>query len=155
MSFIYAGDLMADAAFKLLLTSISARLVDVRTKAETHFVGAPVLPVKNSLDQNLQSQYCQIEWQLFPTMLKNDSFIAELEQQLTLWHEQDGVDKQDRDLLFLCRSDVRSAHAAHVATLLGCNKSYNITHGFEGGANENGHRSQISGWKFMGLPWSQ
>ena len=154
MSLMYAGDIAVDAAFKLLMSRSSTRLIDVRTTAETTFVGAPdLLDLPNG--KNLQGQYCLIEWQLFPSMQKNDMFMAALNEMLEIWQEQDQIAKQDRVLLFLCRSGVRSAYAADIATQLGCSKSYNLTGGFEGDANEKGHRATLSGWKFMGLPWSQ
>lgn len=154
MSLIYADDLAPDAAFKLLLEDTSTFLIDVRTKAETIFVGAPNLSsLKNG--QDLSAKYCLIEWQLFPSMQTNDNFIAELEAKLDTWQHNDGIEKQNRNLLFLCRSGVRSAYAADVATKMGCNKSYNISGGFEGDVNEGGHRGKTSGWKFTGLPWSQ
>lgn len=145
MSLIYADDLMPDAVFKLLQDNTSSYLIDVRTKAETIFVGVPAI----------QDRYCLIEWQLFPSMKINDSFIEELSTQLDKWQSQDGIEKQDRDLYFLCRSGVRSASAADAATKLGCSKSYNIAGGFEGDVDKNGHRAHLSGWKFTGLPWTQ
>lgn len=154
MPLIYADDLTPDAAFKLLLDDASTYLIDVRTKAETIFVGVPQLSnLPNGVD--LSEKYCQIEWQLFPAMQTNDNFIAELGAQLDKWQSQDGIEAADRNLLFLCRSGVRSAYAADVATKMGCNKSYNILGGFEGDVNEAKHRSKLSGWKFTGLPWSQ
>ncbi|MGL1922373.1 MAG: rhodanese-like domain-containing protein [Hyphomicrobiales bacterium] len=154
MSLIYADDLAPDAAFKLLLEEPSTILIDVRTKAETIFVGLPNLSnLENG--QDLSANYCLIEWQLFPSMQTNDNFIAELEAKLESWQQKDGVEKQARNLLFLCRSGVRSAYAADVATKMGCSKSYNISGGFEGDVNEGGHRGTLSGWKFTGLPWSQ
>lgn len=154
MSLIYIGDLSVCDAYQLLNEDMSARLIDVRTKAETIFVGAPHLSnLPNGND--VLDKYCQIEWQLFPSMQKNAKFIAELDTQLNLWAEYDNVQKQDRNLLFLCRSGVRSAYAADIATQMGCNKSYNIAYGFEGDVNEDGHRAKLSGWKFQGLPWSQ
>lgn len=150
MSLIYADDLEPDEAFKLLLKDPSTYLVDVRTKAETIFVGAPNLSANQS-----ENKYCLIEWQLFPSMQTNDSFIEQLSAKLEEWQSQDGVKSENRNLLFLCRSGVRSAYAADVATKMGCSKSFNISGGFEGDVNQDGHRAMLSGWKFTGLPWSQ
>ncbi|MBL1241593.1 MAG: rhodanese-like domain-containing protein [OCS116 cluster bacterium] len=154
MTLIYADDLTPNAAFKCLLEDASTYLIDVRTKAETIFVGTPNLSdLPNAAD--LTEKYCLIEWQLFPSMQTNDNFIAELSAKLKQWQDKDGVEAADRNLLFLCRSGVRSAYAADVATKMGCNKSYNISGGFEGDVDDGGHRSHLSGWKFTGLPWSQ
>lgn len=146
MSHIYADDLAPESAFKMLQDDSATHLIDVRTKAETIFVGVPNIAA---------DKYCLIEWQLFPSMQTNDNFIAELKAHLDKWQNEDGILPADRNLVFLCRSGVRSAHAADVATQLGCNKSYNISGGFEGDVNEGGHRGQLNGWKFTGLPWSQ
>lgn len=148
MSLAYAGVIEADTAYNLLNSDSSSCIIDVRTKAEITFVGAPKLA-------DAQHRYCLIEWQLFPTMQKNDKFIEQLNVQLTEWEKQDGIPNQDRPLLFLCRSGVRSEYAAEVATQMGCTKCYNIVGGFEGDVDINGHRAKVSGWQFLDLPWSQ
>jgi rhodanese-related sulfurtransferase len=56
--------------------------------------------------------------------------------------------------MLLCRSGVRSIAAAKRATELGV-EAYNILEGFEGDANDNGHRGLKGGWRFRGLPWQQ
>ncbi|RYF58086.1 MAG: rhodanese-like domain-containing protein, partial [Comamonadaceae bacterium] len=33
--------------------------------------------------------------------------------------------------------------------------AYNVLEGFEGDADENGHRNLRGGWRFRGLPWRQ
>ena len=54
--------------------------------------------------------------------------------------------------MLLCRSGVRSIAAAKRATELGL-EAYNILEGFEGDANERGHRGFMGGWRTRGLPW--
>jgi rhodanese-related sulfurtransferase len=49
---------------------------------------------------------------------------------------------------------VRSVAAAKRATELGL-EAYNILEGFEGDANEHGHRGHQGGWRKRGLPWRQ
>ncbi len=152
MSHIYAGDLSTKEAFQALQQDPACKLIDVRTKAEAVFVGAPKLG-SDILTEN-QEAYCLLEWQSFPSMQKNDSFVEQLHQQLRIWQQDDNVDIKDRKLLFLCRSGVRSKHAADVATQLGCLNSHNILGGFEGDVDSNGHRATVSGWKYEKLPWS-
>ena len=53
-----------------------------------------------------------------------------------------------------CRSGVRSVSAARRATELGIT-AYNILEGFEGDADEEGHRGRKGGWRMRGLPWRQ
>jgi rhodanese-related sulfurtransferase len=57
-------------------------------------------------------------------------------------------------LMLLCRSGVRSIAAAKRATELGL-EAYNILEGFEGDANDSGHRGFKGGWRTRGLPWRQ
>jgi rhodanese-related sulfurtransferase len=54
----------------------------------------------------------------------------------------------------LCRSGVRSSHAAALATANGWRAAYNILEGFEGDKNAAGQR-RVNGWQMAGLPWSQ
>jgi rhodanese-related sulfurtransferase len=56
--------------------------------------------------------------------------------------------------VLLCRSGVRSIAAAKRATELGL-QAYNILEGFEGDADEEGHRGRKGGWRLRGLPWRQ
>jgi rhodanese-related sulfurtransferase len=53
-------------------------------------------------------------------------------------------------LLFLCRSGVRSHHAAELAANAGFQNAYNVLEGFEG---EQG--AGFNGWRAAGLPWRQ
>lgn len=156
MSFNYAGDLTPKEAYDLLNANGATKIIDVRTKAEAIFVGVPIVSnANNQANSGAQSIYCMLEWQLFPSMQKNDNFVEQLNAMLVQWQSEDNIANEARALLFLCRSGVRSKHAADVATQMGCHKSYNITGGFEGDVDENGHRANLSGWKFSGLPWSQ
>jgi rhodanese-related sulfurtransferase len=56
--------------------------------------------------------------------------------------------------VLLCRSGIRSIAAARRATELGL-EAYNILEGFEGDADEQGHRGRKGGWRLLGLPWRQ
>ena len=55
---------------------------------------------------------------------------------------------------FLCRSGVRSQHAAVLATANGFAAAFNILEGFEGDKNAQGQRA-VNGWRVAGLPWRQ
>jgi len=128
----YEGALYPAEAFEILQSAPGAILVDVRSKAELDWVGS----VPNSIS---------IEWATYPGMKLNAHFISQLEQQ---------VDKESL-VIFLCRSGVRSHHAAAAATLAGYRDSYNILEGFEGDKNADNHRSTLGGWRVAGLPWKQ
>jgi len=128
----YEGALYPTEAFEILQSAPGAILVDVRSKAELDWVGS----VPNSIS---------IEWATYPGMKPNSHFIAQLEQQ---------VDKESL-VIFLCRSGVRSHHAAVAATLAGYRDSYNILEGFEGDKNADNRRNTMGGWRVSGLPWEQ
>ena len=49
---------------------------------------------------------------------------------------------------------MRSAAAAKVATAAGLGPAYNVSEGFEGPLDRDGHRT-VAGWKAAGLPWRQ
>ncbi len=68
--------------------------------------------------------------------------------------EEPSQDGKARSILFLCRSGVRSIAAARAMAERGYTKSFNVTQGFEGGLDDEGHRG-VGGWKALGLPWSQ
>ncbi len=116
-----------------------AHVVDVRTDAEWTYVGFPDLAP-------LGKRLAAISWQVFPAMQVNQDFVAALRQA--------GFTAEDH-LYFLCRSGVRSLHAAVAATAAGFPHAYNIADGFEGPADADGHRGTVAGWKVAGLPWRQ
>ena len=61
----------------------------------------------------------------------------------------------DRQVLFLCRSGVRSVAAAKAATEAGYRSAWNILQGFEGPIDAQKQRGRIGGWRSAGLPWQQ
>jgi rhodanese-related sulfurtransferase len=139
----YAGDLGISEAWDLLAKNPQAQLVDVRTVAEWNFVGLPDL---TPLDRKA---HC-IEWQGYPAMQPNPSFVTDAIEAL----QATGAGPQT-PVLFLCRSGARSRAAAMAMTRAGFEKAFNVAGGFEGDLNNEGHRGEISGWKAAGLPWRQ
>ena len=140
----YGGEVSPLECWDILATAGgNAALVDVRTRAEWAFVGLPVL------DGSVHKVVLQ-EWQSFPHMDVDQSFTTALAAQL----EGLGVSK-DAQLCFLCRSGVRSLAAARAMTADGYSRCLNITGGFEGDPDEEGHRGNRNGWKADGLPWKQ
>jgi len=132
-------------AYHLLETDPETALIDVRTRAEWAFVGLPDLSV---LDRPLWP----IEWVAFPNMARNPTFVDELTARM------DG--NLSARLLFICRSGSRSMAAAlTVAATLGAQgvaaHCTNVSEGFEGDLDQDGHRGRTNGWKARGLPWRQ
>ena len=135
----YAGDLSPQEAWDFLRSNSGATIVDVRTLPEYGYVGRPDL---SSLGRTLPL----VCWQIFPDMRRNEDFVTQVGA-LNL--------SRDEPLLFLCRSGVRSRHAAIAMTAAGYHNCYNIAEGFEGDRDEEGHRGRTGGWKVAGLPWHQ
>jgi len=126
----YAGDVTAALAWQWVQAG-EAVLVDVRTDAERDWVGFVPGAVA-------------VAWKQWPGMALNPQFDDALRAAVPA----------DGKAVLLCRSGVRSVAAARRAAELGLT-AYNILEGFEGDADENGHRNQRGGWRFHGLPWRQ
>jgi sulfur dioxygenase len=126
----YAGDVPPQVAFDWWQRG-DAVLVDVRSDAEREWVGFVPGAVP-------------LAWKQWPGMAMNAGFDQGL---------KDAVPAGKKAVL-LCRSGVRSMWAARRATELGI-EAYNILEGFEGDADEHGHRGQRGGWRLRGLPWRQ
>ncbi|MCZ0735959.1 rhodanese-like domain-containing protein [Phreatobacter sp. AB_2022a] len=139
----YAGDVAPRASLEGLMQNVSAQLVDVRTTAEWAYVGSPDLKAAGK-------EPIRAEWQVFPTMTVDPGFVAKVEAALA----SKGVAK-DAPLYFLCRSGVRSKAAAAAMTQAGYVSCFNVTGGFEGPPDPDGHRGRVAGWKVDGLPWTQ
>jgi rhodanese-related sulfurtransferase len=127
----YAGDVAPGLAWQLVQSG-QATLVDVRTAEELHYVGR----VPGAL---------HIEWAKGREQVRNDKFLEQLAEAVP----------PDRQVLFLCRSGVRSVSAAKAATAAGYRSAWNILQGFEGPLDTQKQRGRIGGWRAAGLPWQQ
>jgi rhodanese-related sulfurtransferase len=134
----YAGDITPEQAWKLLSENAEAVLVDVRTDAEWRFVGVPDLA-------SLGREVVYIEWNAADGE-RNDNFVGDLLEHVPA--------RDDRPVVFLCRSGNRSIGAAEAATEAGITPSYNVIDGFEGQLDGDSHRGG-RGWRAIGLPWKQ
>jgi rhodanese-related sulfurtransferase len=130
MKLPYAGAVTPAEAYALM--QAGAKLVDVRTDAENHYVGA--VPGSD-----------HIEWTTFPEGQRNPDFLKQLEN----------AAGKDETVMFLCRSGVRSHAAAEAATQAGWKEAYNILEGFEGDKDADSHRGTKGGWRYAKLPWVQ
>jgi rhodanese-related sulfurtransferase len=139
----YAGDATPDACWQALQGGKEVVLVDVRTQAEWTFVGVPDL-------RPLGKSPILVEWQRYPGMAVNQSFVAELGAEL----RKRGA-SETTPVYFLCRTGGRSRAAAEAMTAAGFGSCFNVSGGFEGEADGNQHRGLLSGWKAQGLPWFQ
>ena len=127
----YAGA-VTPAEAHALIEAGQARLVDVRTRFESEYVGRiPETPL--------------IEWKPLGASEPNPQFLAQL----------DRVADKSENVLFLCRSGVRSHAAAATAAAAGYKGAFNVLEGFEGDLDADGHRGARGGWRKAGLPWIQ
>jgi rhodanese-related sulfurtransferase len=130
----YAGAVTPREAYDLVQASPRVKLIDVRTNAERDWVGKVALA---------PHQHGAVEWTSWPGAVPNAHFLEQLA----------GLAGPDDVLLFLCRSGVRSRHAAKLATEHGFSQSYDILEGFEGDKDAEGHRKNVNGWCAAGLAW--
>jgi rhodanese-related sulfurtransferase len=122
-------------AYQLLEKRDDVILIDVRTQAERDWVGR--VQIKDT-------QHFPVQWSLYPSGTPNPEFMTQLSS---------AVPNKDSIILFLCRSGVRSRHAAKLATEQGYTSCYDILNGFEGDKDSNGHRKLSNGWCHAGMPW--
>lgn len=126
----YAGAVTPPEAWHLFIAG-AAKIVDVRTAAEVRYVGR----VPGA---------AHVEWHgRDPEQVER--FLAGLRTEAA----------RDEPVLFLCRSAVRSHHAAAVARSFGYGHAFNVLEGFEGQRNHVQQRGQVDGWRRHGLPWIQ
>lgn len=130
----FAGQLSPQEAFAVLQSDPQVKLIDVRTDAERDWIGRVSIP---------DTQHAAIQWNFYPGSIPNPDFLAQLEKL---------AGKQDV-LLFLCRSGVRSRHAAALASENGYALCFDILEGFEGEKDAASHRKNVNGWCKAGLPW--
>ncbi len=127
----YAG-LVTPAEAWVLREAGAAAIVDVRTRPEWEFVGR--VP-----DSTL------VEWRRYGDPTPNPDFLAALAARY----------ERGTTLLFLCRSAVRSHHAATAAAAAGYGHAFNVLEGFEGDFDHRRQRGHAGGWRSAGLPWIQ
>ena len=132
MGLPYEGALTPGEAHEVLRETPSAKLVDVRTRAELDWVGRIPGAV-------------EVELLTYPASRQNPDFVKQLEQQV----------EKDAPVLFICRSGGRSHNAAMMAQQAGYAECYNVLEGFEGDKDASGHRGTQGGWRHAKLPWTQ
>jgi rhodanese-related sulfurtransferase len=132
MGLPYEGALTPAEASALLRDKPSAKLVDVRTRAELDWVGRIPGAV-------------EVELLTYPGNRPNADFVNQLQAKV----------EKDAPVLFICRSGGRSHNAAMMAQQAGYAECYNVLEGFEGDKDATGHRSTQGGWRHAGLPWTQ
>ena len=130
-SLSYHGVLSPREAWSLM-QSTQCSLIDVRTEEELAFVGR----IPGAI---------HLPWRFGIEMRDNPEFIPALRIQVPLLSP----------VAFICRSGNRSHAAAVAAVRAGYTRVYNVSEGFEGRRDAQGHRNVLDGWRYRGLPWLQ
>lgn len=130
----YAGALTPEEAHELLCLEPTAKLVDVRSRAELDFVGR--IPGA-----------AEVQFLSYPDNAPNGLFAHQVETVA-------GANKEI-PLLFICRASGRSEAAAKMMAAAGFRQCFNVLEGFEDDKDENKQRNRKNGWRFAGLPWQQ
>ena len=132
-SWSFAGALLPHEAHELARLAPGTRLIDVRSRAELELNG-------------VISDALHVEWQSWPGWVLNPHFLAQVTQ---------ATDPESL-LIFICRNGACSYRAASACTEAGRGNCYSVLEGFEGDLNKaTGHRNELNGWKYRGLPWTQ
>ena len=127
------------AAYQTMHDDPDALMVDVRTFPESYWVGVPDLTAITSRDVPL------IPWELVPGS-PNPQFLNHMRQE---------APDMGQVVIVFSRSGERSAKASTALAEAGYTRVYNMTHGFDGDRDSDGHRSTQNGWRAAGLPWFQ
>jgi rhodanese-related sulfurtransferase len=127
----YAGAVLPHEAAALFEQG-AAVLIDVRTQPEWEYVGH----VQGSV---------LIEWRRHGEALPVADFVAKVA----------AANESSQPILLLCRSAVRSHHAAKALAQAGYREVYNVLEGFEGDKDLRGRRGALGGWRAAGLDWVQ
>lgn len=130
----YAGAVTPAETWELIKANQRVHLIDIRTNAERDWIGRVDIAAE---------QHFAVQWSLYPGAVPNPDFIAQLK----------AVSQPDDIQLFLCRSGIRSRHAATLATQADYPNCFDILEGFEGDRDSAGHRKTVGGWCHAGLPW--
>ena len=128
-------------AYSILQKLENAVLIDVRSTMEYEYVGHPVnaihVPIKEPPGWEIRVDFINNIKSELTKKFPNIQNLSEIH------------------ILLLCRSGKRSEQAALMLESEGYKNTINITDGFEGDKDANGHRSVINGWRFNKLPWKQ
>ncbi len=126
--------------------------LDIRSPAETAFVGMPAM-VDGNVPYMVAPDFPV--WDEARSTLKlelNPDFLPEVRRRLSA----KGL-TPDNPVVLICRSGDRSAAASNLMAEAGFKTVYTVVDGFEGDLaadGPNAGRRVVNGWKNAGLPWS-
>lgn len=133
-------------AHEALTREPSILFIDVRTPAEFGLVGHPV-----AIDRNIPFAY--LGDTVNPNFgqygfVRNPHFVSQVEDYVTA-----AGGTNSSPVIVICRSGSRSKHSVDLLAKAGFTNVWNVVDGFEGRANDMGHRT-VEGWRYEDLPWS-
>ena len=142
----------AEALYYVNRNAINTLFVDVRSRAEVNFLGAPTVIDANIPYMELSEWYSWNEKKKNFKLDVNSDFVSEIEHRL----KDKSLSKMDT-IIVICRSGSRSSKAANLLADLGYTRVISVIDGYEGDKAKNGKfkgQRVINGWKNSGLPWS-
>ena len=125
------------ACFDHLASDPQALLVDCRSAVEWELLGIPDLSA-------LGKKTLMVEWTDYKNQ-RNPDFLDNIKS----------FASPKTPIIMICRIGGRSAAACQLLIDHGFSNVTNMSEGYEGRLNENGHRNVIEGWRARGLPWQQ
>ena len=125
------------ACYDMLAADPSCLLIDCRAAIEWEWVGIANL-------EALGKRTLLVEWTTADNQ-RNPHFLDQIK----------GFATTDTPIIMMCRIGGRSAAACHYLAEHGFTNLTNMSEGFEGRADENGHRNSFEGWRARQLPWNQ
>jgi len=142
----------AEALHYVNRNAINTLFVDVRSRAEVNFLGAPTVIDANIPYMELSEWYAWNEKKKNFKLDVNSDFAKEVARRL----KDKSLSKNDT-VIVMCRSGSRSSKAANLLADLGYKRVISVIDGYEGDkAKEGKFKGQrvVNGWKNNGLPWS-
>ncbi len=142
----------AEAMHYVNRNAINTLFVDVRSRAEVNFLGAPTVIDANIPYMELSEWYAWNEKKHSFNLEVNSGFATAVEKRL----KDKGLTKNDT-VIVMCRSGDRSSRAADLLADLGYKRVISVVDGYEGDVAKDGKfkgQRMVNGWKNSGLPWS-
>lgn len=125
------------ACYEILSSNPSALLVDCRAQIEWEFVGTPDLGA-------IGKKALLVEW-TNSAHQRNPDFLDTIKSFAT----------PETPIIIMCRIGGRSAAACQMLAENGFTNLTNMSEGYEGRIDAQGHRNSFEGWRARNLPWTQ
>ena len=125
------------ACFDLMRDDVATLLIDCRSAIECELTGVVDL-------SSCGKKPLFVEWTDNQNQ-RNTKFVDDIKSFAAL----------DTPIIMMCRIGVRSDAACALLAENGFTNLTNMAQGFEGRADDSGHRNSFEGWRAHNLPWVQ